>query len=404
MKILVITPDFGIRGTQRVAENFIRGYTEGGHDVAVFPFDDDGPRRAAVLHAGATIVADVGQATYDLVHVHRSGVESPRETQLLRRVRPRARVVLETNVFARYDPSVEGLIDLHGHLTRVGLYRWQCLSPKGTKGIPFVLPNAVDFTAFSPIPRRERASVRQSLDLPAEAPIVGRIGKTDRRLFGSLGRLLGKHPELHVASVGDHTLSASLARSFPQRFHTLDATSDDAKLARYYQAFDVLTHFSPNGESFGMVLAEAIACGVPVVMPLRPHRDLGGAEVIQHGQGGFLCGTSHDLEGAVERLLAGTAEPLDLETARLRLLRQCDHRAVARRALDAAEMFMNRSSLGDVRRALGEETSADDVATLLGSTLGSAPLYERALHAVAHHPWGTALVRSVKRLRSPPRG
>jgi glycosyltransferase involved in cell wall biosynthesis len=424
MRILVVLPDFGARGTQRVAQNYALAYREAGHEVYVLPFSDEGPRRAAFIAAGARIVtrtaggherlAQAAARGFDFMHIHRAGVAVRRETELLRTLRDSVGAVLETNVFSRFDPEVDGLIDVHGQLTRAGQYRFLSTSRGRTHGAPVVLPNAVCFDAFgtvTPSARVERSQrLRVELGIPAEALVFGRIGKTDRRWLGRLPALLRALPQAVVASVRDAELDAPLARlaaDHPGRIFLLAQTLDDERLGAYYSLFDLLLHWSENGESFGMVLVEAIAQGAPVIMPLQPHRDLGGVEVVGHREGGLIAGSAgHLVETAIRA--AGDLEGLGqrLVHAQERHRTGFDHRALGMRAVRLAEVAARARKYGRsvwtaVEEELGEATTipAAFMRHLLRAVDGPRSKAELALHAASHNAVLSRAPQLLRRLR-----
>ena len=79
---------------------------------------------------------------------------------------------------------------------------------------------------------------------------------------------------------------------------------DEATLALYYQAADVYVH-AARAETFGLVIAEAMACGTPVVATA-----VGGIpEVVIHRQTGLLTppGDARAFAAALCNLLADKA-------------------------------------------------------------------------------------------------
>jgi alpha-1,6-mannosyltransferase len=83
------------------------------------------------------------------------------------------------------------------------------------------------------------------------------------------------------------------------------------RLAAIYRAADVLLHACPY-ETFGLGLAEAVACGAPVVVP-----DAGGA-FEQAREGSSFVYRALDVERGAEALQAAFDEPArDLRAAAL---------------------------------------------------------------------------------------
>jgi glycosyltransferase involved in cell wall biosynthesis len=93
--------------------------------------------------------------------------------------------------------------------------------------------------------------------------------------------------------VGDGPMLCQLAETFPQvRFA---GAKHGEELARYYAAADVLV-FPSLTDTFGIVMLEALACGVPVVgYPVR-----GPADIIVQGKTGFF---DNDLRDAAVKAL-----------------------------------------------------------------------------------------------------
>jgi len=133
------------------------------------------------------------------------------------------------------------------------------------EGCPLVLlPPCVDLTPYARLQRPESGS----------APTVLFVGRLEPRkgvlmLIEAFARVRADHPAARLVICGDGEqrpaatrLAASRAVSGAVTF--TGALSDAAKLALYGQA-QVFCAPSPYGESYGLVIAEAMAAGVPVV-------------------------------------------------------------------------------------------------------------------------------------------
>ena len=70
----------------------------------------------------------------------------------------------------------------------------------------------------------------------------------------------------------------------------LPPVGTDAELAAFYGSLDALAHANDTGESFGLVIAEAMACGLPVVThPCPGERDNAQLDLVQDGVTGFVA-------------------------------------------------------------------------------------------------------------------
>ena len=125
-----------------------------------------------------------------------------------------------------------------------------------------VIPNGVDCKEFSP------AQIdRKSLGLPADVPLALFVGdvRTNRKGMGSVLRAMVKLPRVHLAVVGMLNRSPFPAMAqelgIADRIHFLDFRRD---VARIMSASDVFV-FPSWYEPFGLVVTEALSCGLPVV-------------------------------------------------------------------------------------------------------------------------------------------
>lgn len=107
---------------------------------------------------------------------------------------------------------------------------------------------------------------------------------------------------------------------------------ETAQLPRYYVSCDIFCTPSIKGESFGIILLEAIASGRAVVASRIP----GHASVIEHGQDGWLVPPQDPvgLALALVRLLADHAKREEIAAAGLRKARRYAWSEIARRVLD----------------------------------------------------------------------
>jgi glycosyltransferase involved in cell wall biosynthesis len=153
------------------------------------------------------------------------------------------------------------------------------------KGFPNALAwsHGVDTRTFSPGPK-------DFLDLPR--PIFMYVGRV--AVEKNLPAFLGLDLPGSKVVVGDGPARAALMRRYPQaHFRVVDG---DAELARAYRAADVFV-FPSRTDTFGLVMLEALASGVPVAaFPVTGPLDVvGGAPV------GVL---DEDLRAAALRALA----------------------------------------------------------------------------------------------------
>jgi glycosyltransferase involved in cell wall biosynthesis len=106
---------------------------------------------------------------------------------------------------------------------------------------------------------------------------------------------------LHIVGGNSNPAVVSSIRSLfahlPEGLVIFSGTLKGEELARAYASADVFVHSSIT-ETFGLVVLEAMASGLPVVA-----RDVGGpSDTVQDGRSGFLI-PELDVEGFVERVM-----------------------------------------------------------------------------------------------------
>lgn len=133
-----------------------------------------------------------------------------------------------------------------------------------------VIPTGVDVDRFG---RGDGISLRRRLGIPANAPLVGHVGRLSREknidfLAEALSLALAQNPNVHLLVVGSGASQAQFEdrgneRGVGERIH-FAGVLEGQELVDSYHAMNVFA-FASRSETQGMVLAEAMAAGVPVV-------------------------------------------------------------------------------------------------------------------------------------------
>ncbi len=315
MRILSVVSNLGPGGTQRVAQNFAVGFARQGHDSAGLAYGGGG-MRAGKLSAQAipTFIADAGPASRpdaidaaanwgpDLVHVHRTGDADPVSAGVIEALLQRSNTrlpICETNIFGKPDYSAGRLlVDVHLQLTEWAFWKWlQWTRGLEPQPVGALMPNLIDTQAFAPASQDARLAFRVQHGIPADAVVFGRIGqpivhKWDPVIVDAFARHARRHADAWLLLVGAPDSILARARALPGELRTRLAVipflDDDVSLCRAFSAMDVFLHAARIGESFGMVLAESLLCGTPVISLATPLRDNGQVELVGHERGGRI--------------------------------------------------------------------------------------------------------------------
>ncbi len=169
---------------------------------------------------------------------------------------------------AQFDVTVTGGEWLAERLEGFGVHR------------PVAVPFGIETDLFSPARRDEslRRELLAACGAPPDAKLLIAVGrlhpeKRHRTIIDGFALARSRRPDLALAIFGDGPARAAVARRAvkAEGVHLAGPIKDRAKLAAIYASADLLVHGS-GAETYGLVVAEAITSGLPVVTP-----DTGGA-------------------------------------------------------------------------------------------------------------------------------
>jgi phosphatidyl-myo-inositol alpha-mannosyltransferase len=341
-----------------LAEHFIRA----GHDVSVLaPADDDEPlpayltslgRAVPVRYNGSVARLSFGPVTsarvtrwleagdFDVLHLHEPVTPSASLLALWSSTEPvvatfhtanlRSRAMHTANPVLR--PSLE---KIRGRIAVSEQARATVQRHLG--GEAFIIPNGVDVSRF------EAAPTRPDWVGAPERPTLAFLGRVDEPRKGlevalrALPAVLDRHPGARLLVAGPGDASDLLRDADPRAaaaVEVLGAVSDPDKAA-LLRSVDAYVAPHLGGESFGIVLVEAMAAGAPVVAS-----DLAAfSAVLDGGRTGVLFETGSDagLSRAVLDLLADPGRMTRLRAAGQDRARVFDWDVVADRVMAVYE-------------------------------------------------------------------
>lgn len=328
-KILHVLPGLGLGGTEKVAQLIACGLDKRAFEVAVYsPWH--GPRGEAVRAAGLPLIVHddlqhcIRAFAPDIVHLHRGGWPDPalmapvRGGLRFRADGSRQTRIVETNVFGRRDASVSGrLIDCTVFVSHFCARRYAAAHE-----LELALPRYT--TIYNPVETEYLAAHSQS---PAHRdfsqPVVGRLSRPDAGKWSSLALemlppLVQAVPAVRYAVVGAIDSARDYVREQGLGGHVdfLPPVDDISGLAAFLDSLSVFAHANDTGESFGMVIAEAMAVGLPVVThPCPLPKDNAQLELVEHGRSGLVARNAAEYAEAVAWLLHHPEEARRMGTA-----------------------------------------------------------------------------------------
>ncbi len=382
LRIGLVTPySFDVPGgvnfhVRDLAENLIGR----GHEVSVLaPADDDTPVPEYVVSAGSTLPISyngsvahlafgpmvarrtgrwIKDGGFDVVHIHEPVVPSVSLIALRAATSPVVATFHSSQVRSR-------AMILANPLLRPGLERISAriaVSEDARRtvvehlgGDAVVIPNGVDagkFAAAAPDPRWQGTP---------QAPTIGFLGRLDEPrkgvqvLLGAVAQVRRRHPGARFLVAGRGDIDAALHQAGMPRdaVEYLGEISEADKLA-LFASLDLYVAPQTGGESFGIVLVEAMSGGAGVVAS-----DLTAfSAVLDDGASGrlFRTGDSAALAAALDDALSDTARTAALRAHARAAVERYDWSTVAMRVLDVYTMVTgggdsgSRSLLGRIFR------------------------------------------------------
>jgi glycosyltransferase involved in cell wall biosynthesis len=326
-------------GAGNTCYRFARGQSERGNHVEVFTAAAEGrppDPGGAIVHRIAPAMA-IGNAplmpqlakldSFDIVHLHYPFIFGS-ELTLLGRLRKRSR---SAALIVHYKNRLLGsgprglMFETYEHTVAPALIRAAdrilVLSPDHARSVSYLekalentpervieMPNGVDNETFSPGP--DSGGLRERLKIPADAVLAAFVATLDRAhhfkrrdvAIEALARTRARDIHLVVAGGGEllEGFQAQAAASgVGGRVHFLDRVPH-AELPKVLRAADLFVLTTEPPESFGIVLIEAMACGLPAIATDYP-----GVRAVVDERTGILIppGDSGAAAEALDRLV-----------------------------------------------------------------------------------------------------
>jgi phosphatidylinositol alpha-mannosyltransferase len=309
-------------GVQAQVLGLARHLRRGGHEVRVLAPCDGPPPEAFVTPLGdslptaangsiAPLAPDPAAAlrtlrvlrdeVFDVIHVHEPLAPGPSLTTVTLHVAPTVGTFHAAGRSTSYRLMAPLLRRLLGRIdARVGV------SKDALELVQRYLGDDDEFTVlFNGV---ETAAIRAATPLPVTRPAIFFLGRHEQRkglaVLLQAMRLLDLDVSCWIAGDGPDTDALRIEHAGDARIEWLGRIDEADKLARL-RAASVVCAPSLHGESFGVVLIEAMAAGTPVVASAID----GYRNVATDGVDALLVapGNPHALASALERVLCEPA-------------------------------------------------------------------------------------------------
>jgi glycosyltransferase involved in cell wall biosynthesis len=209
--------------------------------------------------------------------------------------------LLESQTRSRVDAFVAVSQSLYGEMIHRGYPKERTVA----------IPNGIDLDAFQPLGEKQIEVVRGRLGLRPHQPFLLAVGnfrpvKNHALLLEAMVQVRNLFPDVFLLLVGHGPLKSQYLQMIRER--SLEANVRvmapvGRKLPLLLGSADVLIHPSKT-ESFGLVVAESIACGTPVVAT----RVGALPELVKEGETGLLV-ESESILSLAQAVCALIAEP-----------------------------------------------------------------------------------------------
>ena len=284
----------------------------------------------------------ISAGEFDLLHLHEPGIPSlsllacwAAEGPMVGTFHastPKLRAIAAAGTFI--EPMIEKL-NARIAVSEMALATMNSLY--GTTGV--IIPNGIDFDLYqkgsTPVVERETKSIR-----------IGFLGRfeEDRKglavLLAALPTVLKKFPICEVAVAGPGDSSKIVAKLPPEiaKKVTFLGRLSDADKVEFLQSLQLYVAPNTGGESFGIILTEAMASGTPVVASDIP----AFAAVLRDGLAGtlFANGDSSSLARSIIDLLSAPPKLAEFSQRGVVAASEYDWKSVATAILSVYETAM----------------------------------------------------------------
>jgi len=236
----------------------------------------------------------------DIVHIHRAGIDEKMPFTIKNNKKP---ILIETNIFGVVDNSVfNDMIKAHIFMSKSSKDRYLSQTNQLETKIYDYLYNPIDESFFNNSPDKKDFK-----------NIIGRISRADNLKWGKesitvayeLSKIIAnfKYKIIGETQEVKHLFTSMLLNKYIEYY---PLTSNEEELKNFYNSLNVFAYSSAIGETFGSVIAEAMACKLPVVViryGSSSYPDNAQEELVDNFETGFVVNDLNEFSQAIIKLL-----------------------------------------------------------------------------------------------------
>jgi glycosyltransferase involved in cell wall biosynthesis len=324
INVLQVVAGLGIGGIQKTVQLYTEYLNKDIFNVLVCGLFQGGERGELLARKGFEVYVVNGNQSeliklmrskkIDILHIHPHANFNPLPVKAA--LEAKVPVMVETNIYAEIpDNFFNRHIDMHLMISKwcaLRCKKWGRVSWHDFLKKASVLYNPVDLAEVdhSQVLTGSKQDLRKKYRIPKGYLVIGRHGRPQPDKWADLGIEMLPHLLRIISNIKYLVMGFPPAKMAKIRnlgledyFIFLEPTVDPEKINELLYLTDVFPTCTVHGESFGNVIAEAMAWRTPVISNSLPHRYNSQVELIDHGKTGLIANTPKDFGEAVAYLL-----------------------------------------------------------------------------------------------------
>ena len=337
MKILVVLPNFGGGGAERIHANLANKWVESGHEVIFCVLQKKGPLLSALDNEIKVLDLNCNRILFSLIPLI-NAIKKTKPEVIVSAMWPLTTVSVFAKILSGSQSKIflvehiayeKTLAKLLGHsLFLIGIsktisYLFASKVISVSRGVESsirkitFLPNSKFKIIYNgiPIPKLVK-NEKQKLFSTNKKVLLAAASFSDRKDFPTLIKALSLlfskgYTDLKLFILGDGPMRDEIKNiiKYLNMDRNVELLGYKSDVYKYMSSSDLFVH-SSKVEGFALVIAEALSCGINVVSTDSPY---GPSEILENGKFGNLVKVG-DAEQMANAIIEKIVNPLDKET------------------------------------------------------------------------------------------